>query len=188
MLININNCILTILLLTAAFFDCTKKKIPNFLTFPVIIAGLTLNIIANGFRGGLISFYGFLFGLAIFFIPFALGLMGAGDVKLMAAVGILKGWKFTAFATLFSAAAGLIVVLGYLIYKKKIFSYFKKYFVALARFILKYISFSDRDILGNKLKKFSYSKAAINDASEKIYVPYGLAIALGTLFVLFQNL
>jgi len=187
MLTNINNIILIILILTAAFFDCTKNKIPNLLTFPVMITGLILNIMMNGFSGLIFSLYGFLFGLAIFFIPFAFGLMGAGDVKLMAAVGALKGFRFTVMSTLFSSAAGLIVVLGYLIYKKKIFSYFKKYFVALVRLILLKINFSDGNILGSKLKKIAYSNAAPNETNEKLYVPYGLAIALGTLFALWWN-
>lgn len=187
MLENINNIILIILLLTAAFFDITKNKIPNFLTFPVMLISLILNIIMNGFNGLVFSFWGFILGLAIFFIPFAFGLMGAGDVKLMTAIGALKGFMFTAISALFTAVAGFIVVIGYLIYKKRIFSYFKKYFLTLARVILININFSDGNILGNKLKKFAYSNAASSEASEKLYVPYGLAIALGTLLTLWGN-
>ncbi len=59
--------------------------------------------------------------MALFFIPFALGAMGAGDVKLMGAIGSLMGWKFAVISTLFSAIAGLLVVIVYLIYQKKLF-------------------------------------------------------------------
>lgn len=176
--------ILIILLIMAAFYDVTKKKIPNFLTFPVIFIGLILNITMNGLNGLMFSLYGFLFGLAIFFIPFALGLMGAGDVKLMAAVGALIGWKITALSTLFSAAAGFIVGFAYLIYKKSIFRYFRKYFVPILRIILTNINFSDGNILGNKLKKYAYFNEAMSGVNEKLYIPYGLAIAFGTLFAL----
>jgi prepilin peptidase CpaA len=138
----------------------------------------------NSLDGLIFSLYGFIVGLAIFFIPFALGLMGAGDVKLMAAIGALKGWKFTALSTLFSAIAGIIVVFFYLIYRKRLFSYFRKYFVALVKTILNYINFSNRNIIGNKLKKFAYSNEIDNKENEKLYVPYGLAIALGALLVL----
>jgi prepilin peptidase CpaA len=186
MLANLNNLILIILLFIAAFFDVKEKRIPNVLTFPIILTGLILNIIMDGLNGCLFSFYGFLIGLAVFFIPFALGLMGAGDVKLMAAIGALMGWKFTAISSLFSAVAGIIVVFGYLIYKKELFSYFRKYFVAIAKAILKYICFSDKNIVGNKLKKFAYCNEIETEIkkNEKLYVPYGVAIALGTLFVL----
>lgn len=183
MLANLNNFILIILLLTAAFFDAKERRIPNFLTFPVILAGLILNIIMNGLNGLLFSFYGFLIGLAVFFIPFALGMMGAGDVKLMAAIGALMGWKFTILSALFSAIAGIIVVIVYLIYKKRLLSYFKKCFVVIGRAILKFIYFSDGNVIGNKLKSFAYSNVMQNGVNEKLYVPYGLAIALGTLFV-----
>jgi len=187
MVMYISNITLIILLITAAYFDAREKRIPNALTFPVMLAGLILNIIMNSLTGVMVSFCGFFIGFAVFFIPFALGLMGGGDVKLMAAIGALMGWKFTVLSTLFSAIAGIIVVFGYLIYKKKLFSCFRKYFVAIARVILNKACFSDRNIIGNKLKKFAYLNEAENKESEKLYVPYGLAIALGTLFVLGGN-
>lgn len=187
MLVNLINLILIILLLTAAFFDMKEKRIPNFLTFPVMLAGLILNIITNGLSGIIFSFYGFLIGLVIFFIPFILGGMGAGDVKLMAAIGVLMGWKFTLLSSLFTAIAGIAVMFVYLICKKKLFSYFKNYFRVIWRTILNCVYFSDRNIVGNKLKSFAYFSGMENEENEKLYVPYGIAIALGTLFVLIGN-
>lgn len=187
MLENLINLILIILLLTAAFFDAKEKRIPNLLTFPVMLTGLILNIIMNRLSGITFSFYGFLIGLAIFFIPFILGGMGAGDVKLMAAIGALMGWKFTLLSSFFTAIAGIVVIFVYLIYKKKLFSYFRKYIVAIVRTILNCIYFSDGNIIGNKLKSFAYSNVTQDGVNEKLYVPYGLAIALGTLFVLTRN-
>lgn len=187
MLENLNDFILIILLFTAVFFDVTEKRIPNKITFSTMLVGLILNIVMNGLNGLIFSFYGFLMGLGVFIIPFTLRLMGAGDVKLMASIGVLKGWKFTALSTLSAAIAGIIVVFVYLIYKKRLFGYFRKYFVVLVEIILNSIYFSDRNIVGNKLKKFAYSKENENKENEKLYVPYGLAIALGTLFVLSGN-
>ena len=46
------------------------------------------------------------------FIPFALGGMGAGDVKLMGVVGALKGPEFVWVAFLASAMAGGILAIG----------------------------------------------------------------------------
>lgn len=184
MLGNFNIFALVILLFTAAFYDLKEKRIPNIITFPIIIVGLILNIIMNGLNGCLFSLNGFFIGLAVFFIPFAFGFMGAGDVKLMGAIGALMGWEFTALSTLFSSIAGFGLVFVYLIYKKRLFRFFKKYFLALVNFILRNIYFSDRNIIGNKLKKISYSNVVENQVEAKLYVPYGLAIALGTLFVL----
>jgi prepilin peptidase CpaA len=110
--------------------------------------------------------------------------MGAGDVKLMAAIGTIKGFKFTFSSILFAAIAGIIVTFCYLAYKKKLFSYFRKYLMIIAEMILKYVYFSNKNVIGNKLRKFAYSKENENNLNEKLYIPYGLAIALGTLFEL----
>jgi len=182
MLENLNNFMLIILLFAAVFFDITQKRIPNFITFPAMLVGLILNIIMNGLNGFLFSFYGFIIGLVIFFIPFVFGLMGAGDVKLMAAIGTIKGFKFTFSSILFAAIAGMIVTFCYLVYKKKLFSYFRKYLVIIAEMILKYIYFSNKNVIGNKLRKFAYPKETEYNLNEKLYIPYGLAIALGALF------
>lgn len=178
------NFVLIILLLAVSFFDVTMKRIPNFLTFPAILIGLILNVFMNNLNGLIFSFFGFFIGLAVFFIPFAVGLMGAGDVKLMAAIGALMGWKFIILSTLFSAIAGIFVTIIYLVYKKKVLSYFRKYFVVISRLILKYIYFSERNFLGNKLRRFAYSRENESKRNEKLYVPYGLSIAVGTLIVL----
>lgn len=182
----INSVILVLLLLIAGFSDVKDKKVPNKLTFPIILLGFILNIMINGFNGIVISVLGFLLGLVIFFIPFAFGLMGGGDVKLMAAIGALMGWKFTLVSAAFSAVSGIVVVVGYLIYKGRLFTYFKPYFVGMGRLILKYIDFPKESTMGEKFKRFSYGNEVKQREEEKLYVPYALAIALGTLFVLWK--
>lgn len=182
----INSVALVLLLLIAAFSDVKDKKVPNKLTFPVILLGFILNIMINGFNGISLSVLGFLLGLAIFFLPFAFGLMGGGDVKLMAAIGALMGWKFTLASAAFSAVAGIIVVIGYLLYKGSLLTYFKPYFAGVGRLILRYIYFPRESIIGEKFKKFSYDNEVKHREDEKLYVPYALAIALGTLFVLWK--
>lgn len=51
MFLLVNNYILLTLLLLALYFDLTQKKIPNFLTFPVILWGLVSNTITGGGGG-----------------------------------------------------------------------------------------------------------------------------------------
>lgn len=185
---DISNILLISLLLTAAYFDVTEKRIPNLITFPTVILGLLLNIIMYGLNGVVISISGLLVGMAVFFIPFAFGVMGAGDVKFMAAIGAIMGWKFTILSAIFSAAAGMFVAIGYLIYKKELFSYIKKLIMfilkSFIKIILKYIYFDPNNKFGNKIKKFAYFKEEKVKEKNKLYVPYGLAITLGTLFLL----
>ncbi len=79
----------------SGFFDVKERKIPNKITFTGIMVGVVINLITGGWTGLLLSIGGMLAGLAIFFLPFVMGGMGAGDVKLMGAIGALMGWQFS---------------------------------------------------------------------------------------------
>lgn len=85
------NLVLITVLLIALVIDMRIFKIPNLLTYPAMAAALTLHTVLNGASGLLFSLLGLVAGLGIFFLPFSLGLMGAGDVKLMGAVGAALG-------------------------------------------------------------------------------------------------
>lgn len=105
------NLVLLAVILTCAYTDTKTGKILNKVTFPAMILGLALNTIFGGANGLIWSFIGWTVGMAIQWIPFMLGFAKAGDVKLLAAVGALKGWAFCTFGFLYGAAAfGFILV------------------------------------------------------------------------------
>lgn len=71
--------------------DVRERRIPNLVTGPAILAGLTLHAIVGGWGGlGDSALAGLIAG-GIFLLFFLAGGMGAGDVKLMAAVGCFAG-------------------------------------------------------------------------------------------------
>jgi prepilin peptidase CpaA len=97
--------------LVAAVTDVWKFKVHNLLTLPVLVSGL----IYHGFTGGLSglgwSLLGVLFGFGLLFVFYLMGGMGAGDVKLLAAIGAWLGMPLTFFVFLASAlAAGLYAI------------------------------------------------------------------------------
>jgi len=92
MILGFNKLLLIVLLVFSVRSDIEERRIPNKTTLPVILWGFASAGIFSGFNGILFSLGGFLVGLAVFLIPFSMGGMGAGDVKLMAAVGSLMGW------------------------------------------------------------------------------------------------
>ena len=71
--------------------DVRERRVPNFVTGPAIVVGLMLHTIFGGWRGlGDSALAGLIAG-GIFLVFFLAGGMGAGDVKLMAAVGCFAG-------------------------------------------------------------------------------------------------
>ncbi len=95
--------------LVAAVTDVWKFKVYNALTIPLLVSGL----LYHGFRAELSdSLVGILFGFAALIALYLVGGMGAGDVKLMAAIGAWLGWPLTFYVFIASSlAAGVYAVL-----------------------------------------------------------------------------
>jgi prepilin peptidase CpaA len=83
--------ILASVLLVAGVTDLRSSKIPNWLTMSAMAGGLLGHSLINGLSGLLFSVKGFGLGLAMFLVLYIIGGMGAGDVKLLAAVGSFIG-------------------------------------------------------------------------------------------------
>lgn len=79
------------MLLIASWTDIRRHRIPNLASLGGALLGLGLNALLFGWDGLLSGFYGLGLGLLIFLPFYALGGMGAGDVKLLAAVGAFVG-------------------------------------------------------------------------------------------------
>ncbi len=108
MLVDLAMGVLGVLLLASAWSDARNGKIPNALVYPAALAGMTLNLFQSGMTGLLQSIAGIAVGIALLLIPYVMGGMGAGDVKLMGAVGSFIGPKGALAAFVCSAFAGLI--------------------------------------------------------------------------------
>jgi prepilin peptidase CpaA len=101
--------------LLACVCDVARHRIPNTLTGPAALLGLVLCFAAGGVHGALLGLAGIAVGLIVFFPLFALGGMGAGDVKLLAALGAFLGPAAVAWTALYAAMAGgvMAVVVGF---------------------------------------------------------------------------
>jgi prepilin peptidase CpaA len=85
---------LVALVMAAGVLDLRMRRIPNWLTGSGIALGLALNGLQRGpWRGLRFSLAGMLLALGVYLLLYALRAMGAGDGKLMAAVGALTGWQ-----------------------------------------------------------------------------------------------
>jgi prepilin peptidase CpaA len=93
-------------LLVATVIDLRTRRIPNTVTGAMFGAGLGLAAFGLGGISVGAAVLGCVIGLVLMLPGFALGATGAGDVKLMAAVGSLVGPLLVVNAVLFSAVAG----------------------------------------------------------------------------------
>ena len=82
--------VVTLTLIVAAVIDGLQLKVPNWITFPMIISGWVYSVVLSpyaGWEGLMYSVLGTIVGLALLLPAYAIGGMGAGDVKLLAGVG-----------------------------------------------------------------------------------------------------
>lgn len=175
------NSILVVLLVLSSYEDARNKKIPNKYTIPALLAGFLLMTLDNGFEGLRNSFSGFALGFLIFFLPFIFGVMGAGDVKLMAAIGALKGFTFTAYSLLASSIAGAIMVIIYATYKRQMLKTILNMFGLIIKPVARNIYLNT----GNKKAEriFHYFEKVKSEYKD-LYIPYAIPIAVGTIGVL----
>src|SRR6267154_1408782 len=82
--------VVTLTLIVAAVIDGLKLKVPNWITFPMILSGWVYSAVLSpyaGWEGLMYSVLGTIVGLALLMPAYAIGGMGAGDVKLLPGVG-----------------------------------------------------------------------------------------------------
>lgn len=99
-------------LLLACISDLRTRRIPNALTFSAIAAALAFHVVTGGPSAAGWSLAGCVLGALLFFPMFALRGMGAGDVKLLAAVGAWLGPWEVAMAALAASVAGGVIALA----------------------------------------------------------------------------
>ncbi|KAF0194552.1 MAG: prepilin peptidase CpaA [Bacillota bacterium] len=108
------------LLAGSLYYDLRERRIPNFLTLTGIVVGLVLQAVLNGREGLLASFLGLGLGLLVLFPLFAVSKFGAGDVKLLAAIGALRGLQFLWRAALLGAVSGGVMAVLALAYHREL--------------------------------------------------------------------
>jgi prepilin peptidase CpaA len=160
--------LVTVVLIFAATIDGFELKVPNWITFPFIIGGWLYSTLAFGWEGLGWSLAGTAVGLGLLLPMYAIGGMGAGDVKLLAGVGAWVYGTHTAYAFAVSAVVGAVLAIGMVLTRRA----WKKH---AAQFMV---------ILNEILVIKNPERLAAIAAERKptmLLLPYGIPIAIGTI-------
>src|SRR5215471_1437103 len=168
--------VLLALVLGAAVYDARYRRIPNWLTASGVLVGLAMNAfigrpydgVSYGFPGLLFGLKGFALAFGVYIFLYILRAMGAGDVKLMAAVGSMVGWEDWFGIFVFTAVIGGMLSIVVSIAKgrlsKTLFN---------VGFILHEMRHLRPAYVGNEELDVKSEKA--------VRLPHGMVIAVGTL-------
>lgn len=103
--------------LFASWTDYRTSQIPNRLTYTSLIAGLGLSVAGWGPSPGA-SVMGLCVGGGLFLALWFTGALGAGDVKLMAALGALLAWPRIWDVVFYTALAGGALAILFLVWRR----------------------------------------------------------------------
>jgi prepilin peptidase CpaA len=116
----ITQFLLAAVVMIAGYYDIRWRRIPNWLTLPTLLVGLLLNLFLFGLPGLRNSFLGMVLAMAINFPLYALRARGAGDVKLLAAVGALVGWRDWVAVFVLAGLLGGVLALALMLGKGRV--------------------------------------------------------------------
>jgi prepilin peptidase CpaA len=171
----IGPCVVTLVAVAMAY-DLHARRVPNWLTATGVVVALPVQIALHGVSSGsLLWFGGLLTGGLMFLPPYLMRVMGAGDVKLMAAVGAFCG-AVGAFETALAAAAvGGVFSLGAMLRKRRV-----REGVTNAMSMLITMAATPGELrTAEPTRRIAASSIGA--------LPYGVAIAIGAVIVLFAN-
>lgn len=158
--------LLVSLVITAVYTDLRWSRIPNRLTFSAMAIGLLVQTWMGGLHGVLSSMEGLGVGMGLLLLPYAYRAIGAGDVKLMAAIGSLLGPSDVLSVALLSVMAGGVYALSAMGYQWGIPATGRK---------LAFVTYG---------ALMTYGSTGVGGLQLPFKLRYGLAIAVGTLLFL----
>ena len=169
---NVPIMVVALLLVGALIFDLWQHRIPNWLTYGSAVLGFVLQIVMHGFEGLIVALGGFFVGLCVLMPFFLKGGMGAGDVKLMAALGVFVGAKSVLLMAACTLIAGGVIGILFLAWHRGLGDYLSRYWITI-----KHLIYSG---------KLLYVPPQQREAASKRF-PYATAISLGVLTVFVWN-
>lgn len=170
---------LTIIVIVLAVTDLRERRIPNLIVFPAAIIGLGLNA-HRGWQGLWFGCQGLTIGFGLLFVPYLFRVMGAGDVKFLAAIGAFLGDVEVIRVLLLALLAYPPLALVFLIQQRKVRLTIKRFAKLTSKLFGVFIP---------PLRLYAAQLEISDDPNiPSARTPFGLSISIGTLLALYTNL
>ena len=158
-------------MLYASWIDYKERRVPNWLNAAIAVAGITVQAVFFGWSGLSAALLGMLVGFGVLILPWMMHGMGAGDVKLMAAIGAWFGpWMTLAAFALGAAFGGVIAVIMILASGKL------------------WLAYANMATIMNKMSRpdtiFSEYGSAKSFGETSALLPYGVPLTMGSILLL----
>ena len=158
--------------LAGCIHDLRARRIPNYLTFGSAGLALIYALATTGWPGLAIAIGGWALGMALFVPFFLLRGMGAGDVKLLAALGAWVGPVSLLSLTFYTAISGGVMAVVVVLSRRKLMTTFENLWLLLCHFKVAGLKPMAELSLENK---------------NTVRLPYGLPIAAGTILTIWLH-
>ena len=157
------------LAIAIVYMDVRYRRIPNKLVFATLVGGTSLNMVFSGWHGLASSVGGMAVAFVIMFMLHLVGTMGAGDVKLFAAVGSIVGISSVLQTLMVVAMMGGLLAFGKMIYSRRV-----------GRTMLGVVHFFYGLLPGQTVPRLEVATDGSNT------LPYAIPICLGALLSVFM--
>jgi prepilin peptidase CpaA len=158
--------LVSVILIWAAWIDGKELRVPNWITFPMVLSGLIYSTVVGGsLSAGLV---GMAMGLACLLPLYAVGGMGAGDVKLMAGIGAWLGWQITLESFMVSAVVGAVMAVLMVLFRGT----WKKHYENFLTIFSEWVTIRN---------PYELSRIAAERKPTMALLPYGIPICIGSI-------
>jgi prepilin peptidase CpaA len=155
-------------LIVAAYIDGKQLRVPNWITFPMILSGLLYHGVTAGWPGLQTALAGAAVGLLCLLPLYSIGGMGAGDVKLMAGIGAWMGVSVTVAAFFVSAVVGGAMAIVMVLKRKSFAKHYANFWMLASEFA--------------RIKNpRELSQIAAERKPQMLLLPYGIPICIGSI-------
>ncbi|MEW4490842.1 prepilin peptidase [Thalassoglobus sp. JC818] len=157
-----------VILIVAAYIDGKQLKVPNWITFPMVFTGLAYSAWVGGIDGLGAGLWGMTVGLLTLLPLYAVGGMGAGDVKLMAGIGAWLGATVTWHVFIATVVVGAVMAIIMVLWKRA----WDKHYGNFLMIIMEFLTVKDPRKL---------SEIAAERKPRMLLLPYGIPICIGSI-------